>query len=108
MAAPFGLSQAIRLRLQLFREAVEQRRKTIFQYADAKHQLTERSVSPLGCFFWGEGWTLLAWCDARQDFRTFRIDRIMNAQITDKNFELEREKSISAYLHRSDITLDGL
>jgi predicted DNA-binding transcriptional regulator YafY len=107
-ATPFGLSQAIRLRLQLFREAVEQRRKTIFQYSDAKHQLTERSVSPWGCFFWGEGWTLLAWCDARQDFRTFRIDRIMNAQITDKKFELEREKSISEYLNLSGIKSEDL
>ena len=36
-ATPFGLSQSIRLRLQLFREAVQQQRKVIFKYGDARH-----------------------------------------------------------------------
>ncbi|MCB1620427.1 MAG: WYL domain-containing protein [Thiothrix sp.] len=31
---------------------------------------------PLGLFFWGNVWTLAAWCELRTDFRNFRLDRI--------------------------------
>ncbi|MFM7801549.1 MAG: WYL domain-containing protein, partial [Limnohabitans sp.] len=44
---------------------MQQRRKAIFKYGDARHLQSERCVSPLGCFFWGDGWTLVAWCDTR-------------------------------------------
>ena len=38
--------------------------------------LTERTVRPLGLFYWGKVWTLAAWCELRTDFRNFRVDRI--------------------------------
>jgi len=107
-ATPFGLSQTIRLRLQLFREAVQFKRRTIFNYTDSKHQKTKRCVSPLGCFFWGEGWTLVAWCELRQDFRTFRLDRIMDAALTDQTFETERHKSLATYLRTHWVNLETL
>ena len=59
-ATPFGLPKFIRLRLQLLREAVQQRRKVVFNYGDAMQRQSERCVSPLGCFFWGDGWALVA------------------------------------------------
>jgi predicted DNA-binding transcriptional regulator YafY len=107
-ATPFGLSQSIRRRLQLFREAVQQRRKAIFKYGDARHLQSERCVSPLGCFFWGDGWTLVAWCDTREDFRTFRMDRIMDAQLTDQTVDLAHSKSLPAYMQRHGIKLEDL
>ena len=36
----------------------------------------QRVLRPLGCFYWGAAWTLAAWCELRQDFRSFRVDRI--------------------------------
>ena len=30
-----------------------------------------------GCFFGGVSWTLAAWCEARDEFRNFRIDRML-------------------------------
>jgi predicted DNA-binding transcriptional regulator YafY len=107
-ATPFGLSQSIRRRLQLFREAVQQRRKAIFKYGDARHLQSERCVSPLGCFFWGDGWTLVAWCDTREDFRTFRMDRIMDARLTDQTFDPTQSKSLPAYMQRHGIKLEDL
>jgi predicted DNA-binding transcriptional regulator YafY len=37
---------------------------------------TDRTVQPLGLFFWGKVWTLVAWCELRSDFRSFRLDRM--------------------------------
>jgi predicted DNA-binding transcriptional regulator YafY len=36
-------------------------------------------VRPLGLWFWGKVWTLVAWCELRDDFRMFRLDRIREA-----------------------------
>ena len=45
-------------------------------YRDEAGRSTVREVRPLGLWFWGKVWTLVAWCELRDDFRAFRIDRI--------------------------------
>jgi predicted DNA-binding transcriptional regulator YafY len=75
-----GLPDAQRQCLQQLREAVLARRRLRLHYADGQGRASERVVWPLGCFFWGQVWTLAAWCEWRQDFRSFRIDRIIDAQ----------------------------
>jgi predicted DNA-binding transcriptional regulator YafY len=47
-----------------------------FAYTDQGGAATTRPVQPLGLFFWGGVWTLAAWCELRQDFRSFRVDRM--------------------------------
>jgi hypothetical protein len=37
---------------------------------------TERTVTPLGLYFWGRDWLLAAYCFLRRDYRSFRVDRI--------------------------------
>lgn len=51
-------------------------------YGDAEGRQTSRHIRPLGMWFWGKVWTLIAWCDLRQDFRMFRVDRISDVQTT--------------------------
>lgn len=41
------------------RDALVTRRKLRFKYTDAGGQDTERTVRPLGVFFWGRTWTLI-------------------------------------------------
>lgn len=47
-------------------------------YADEDQRPSERRVRPLGLWFWGKVWTMVCWCELRQDFRMFRLDRIEN------------------------------
>ena len=62
--------------LKPLRDACRQKKKLRFSYTDREGQGTERSVRPLVLLFWGQTWTLGAWCEHRQDFRMFRVDRI--------------------------------
>jgi len=78
-APPVGLEPAAQAALQLLREAVQARRVVRFDYQDAAHKKSQRTVRPLGCFYWGSVWTLAAWCQAREDFRSFRLDRMTHA-----------------------------
>lgn len=67
-------------------------------YLDADGRESERIVRPLSLCFWGKVWTLVAWCELREDFRMFRIDRIATA--TERGpFRPERTKSLAEFLH---------
>lgn len=49
-------------------------------YRDDKGAATERILRPLGLWFWGSVWTLVAWCELREAYRMFRLDRILDAR----------------------------
>ena len=72
--------------LGVARGALIERRKLRLRYADAKGSGSERTVRPLGIFFWGRTWTLAAWCELRTDFRNFRLDRVEAAAKLNETF----------------------
>ena len=81
--------------------ASEDRTRLILDYADAEGRRTSRPVRPLGLWFWGKVWTLIAWCELREDFRMFRVDRIASAK-QDGTFRPERGKTLrDFYDHQS-------
>ena len=70
--------------LALAREALVTRRRLRFRYATERGDASERTVRPLGVFFWGRTWTLAAWCEMRVGFRNFRLDRISEPALGDQ------------------------
>jgi predicted DNA-binding transcriptional regulator YafY len=80
--------------LMIVREALIARRKLRFNYTGAAGGGTERTVRPLGVFFWGRKWTLAAWCELRNDFRNFRLDRASATTLLDQTFDDEPGKTL--------------
>jgi len=80
------------------RRALDQRHKILLAYKDEYLQQTDRIIRPLGLEYWGKIWTLTAWCELRNSFRTFRVDRIISYQIQDKIFNKEPGKTYDDYL----------
>lgn len=70
--------------LAVAREALVAQRRMQLKYANERGEETERTVRPLGVFFWGRTWTLAAWCELRTGFRNFRLDRISEATLRDR------------------------
>ncbi|WP_298436813.1 YafY family protein [uncultured Jannaschia sp.] len=68
-------------------------------YRDEAGARTQREVRPLGLWFWGQVWTLVAWCELRDDFRMFRVDRIA-AMTEGPRYEMEADKTIEAFRRR--------
>jgi len=100
-APPIGLEPAVQATLQLLREAAQAKRKVQFDYTDVSGQATRRTVRPLGCFYWGSVWTLAAWCHAREDFRSFRLDRMEKPDLVAGaagNFVDQPGQSLADYL----------
>ncbi len=105
-APAVGPDEATRARLETLRIAAESRRKVLLCYRDLTDALSQRNVRPLGCFFWGTVWTLAAWCELRQDFRSFRIDRIEQLDVLDERFRDEAGKTLADLL-RAVATTDS-
>ena len=100
-APAFALDPVTQQRLQTLREAVQARRLLCIRYRDAADRSSQRSIRPLGCFFWGKVWTLGAWCEARQAFRSFRLDRIEEVLRLDGVFRDEAGKTLADFLRQA-------
>lgn len=59
-------------------------------YADERGAVTERAIWPAALAFYEDKQIIAAWCLLRQDFRSFRIDRIGAARIGDEGFGRRR------------------
>jgi len=85
--------------LAVAREALVAQRRLHVKYANEKGDETERTIRPLGLFFWGKTWTLAAWCELRIGFRNFRLDRINAANVGDR-FEDESGRTLRDMLQQ--------
>ena len=95
-----GLDAATRQRLQALREAVQAQRKVQIIYRDLQNRASQRTVRPLGCFYWGKVWTLTAWCESKSDFRNFRMDRIQSFEMLAQGFKQEAGKTLADFLRK--------
>jgi len=95
---PSGLSDSVRSSMQLLRQASQTKHKVRVEYRDAAETRSERVLRPLALFYWGKVWTLTAWCEGRQAFRNFRLDRIETLKSLDERFEHEEGKSLDDFM----------
>jgi predicted DNA-binding transcriptional regulator YafY len=100
-AAAWEFGDNLRTRIDEIEAAVEARQRLVFGYRDAEGGETARSVRPLGLWFWGRVWTLVAWCELREDFRMFRLDRI-GAMTPGARFAVEKDKTLAAFYRRME------
>jgi predicted DNA-binding transcriptional regulator YafY len=80
------------------RDAIRSRRVLRLDYQDLRALRSQREVRPLACSFWGGTWTLAAWCELREDFRTFRLDRILGMETATRTFADEPGKTWPDYV----------
>ncbi|MEM1230244.1 MAG: YafY family protein [Pseudomonadota bacterium] len=80
------------------RTAINQRVRVFLEYTDAVGDPSERIIWPLTLMYWGTTWTVGAWCELRQAFRSFRIDRILAARCLQTRFPDEPGRRLADYL----------
>ena len=76
--------------LEKLRGAIENCQIVQAGYGDAEAKVTERRLRPMALLFWGQVWTLVAWCELRTDFRSFRADRFKTLNILEETFTPEK------------------
>lgn len=91
------LTDATRAKLDAIDRAITARLSLHIAYSDTSGAQTLREVLPDTLFFWGNVWTLGAFCNLRGDARMFRVDRILDMQ-TGAAFSAARAREISALI----------
>src|SRR5438309_2054509 len=57
-----------------------------------------RDVWPLALYYWGRTWTIGAWCERREDFRNFRVDRIAGLETLERRYPDEAGKRLADFI----------
>ena len=84
----------------LIRKAARDERKLLIRYRDEHGRKTARTVWPLAIAYLDTVDLVIAWCELRDDFRTFRLDRFIDAGLTDGSFRPKRVPMLRAFLDR--------
>ncbi len=79
------------------RRAMRQRDIIDIDYQREDGTPSQRSLWPLGLFFWGQHWTLIGWCELRDDFRHFRVDRILALRLQGAQFADQRGRRLDDF-----------
>lgn len=95
-----GLDPRTQETLKRLRNAAHAQQFVELEYLDLKEQLSTRRVRPLACLYWGKVWTLSAWCEVREDFRAFRIDRVNRCEVLERTFQHESGKTLADLMRR--------
>jgi len=92
------MPKEMRTRIDDLHVACVKMRVATFTYEKTEGSVTERRVRPLALAFWGDVWTMAAWCEKREDFRMFRLDRMRQVLVLEEIFTLKRGQRLKDYL----------
>jgi predicted DNA-binding transcriptional regulator YafY len=73
------------------RKAIREQHKVRLNYQDEAGALTERVIWPIAISYFDAQRLIVAWCELRQDYRTFRTDRMARAEVLPMRY-VERRK----------------
>jgi predicted DNA-binding transcriptional regulator YafY len=80
------------------RRAIRETRKVRIVYSDAQDRHTERTVWPIAMAYYVDVTLLGAWCELRNDFRHFRVERIVSSEILADLFSTDGGRLIQRWL----------
>lgn len=83
-AAPLTLSGQVMLTMST---ATQQQRRVRLCYRSSQGHETQRDFDPYGLVYRQGKWYIVGHCDLRHSLRSFRLDRIVQADLTDAGFE---------------------
>jgi predicted DNA-binding transcriptional regulator YafY len=97
-APGFKVTKEQRHRLDTLHHAVLDRSVLDIEYSTETGEATRRRIRPLALVFWGGTWTVVGWCELRNDFRSFRVDRMQSITILTEIFTPGPGQSLADFL----------
>ena len=82
----------------MIRKAAREERKLKINYRDEQGRETQRVICPLAIAYLDTADLVIAWCELRSDFRTFRLDRLLSAEVTEDSFRPNRVPKLRQFL----------
>jgi predicted DNA-binding transcriptional regulator YafY len=74
------------------RAAIHAQTKIAVAYADEQGRTSERMIWPIAVSYWETTRVIVAWCELRQAFRSFRTDRVRHADFRAERYPVARTR----------------
>lgn len=71
---------------EMMRTAIRDELVLVISYSDAKGRSSQRTILPLAVVYYIDALVVAAWCEVRDDYRHFRIDRIQSCAFAGRDF----------------------
>jgi predicted DNA-binding transcriptional regulator YafY len=84
--------------LTVLQEAISGKKIVEVEYKNNSNEVSKRTVEPIGLIFYAFGWHLIGWCHMRQDYRDFKIVRILKIKNTEQAFRKLDHISLNDYM----------
>ena len=107
MVGPASGASMIELDVAALRHAIDQQSVIIIDYLDLQGTASQRTLWPIAIGFFDQVQLLVAWCELRQDFRHFRLDRIAKMDITPQRYQRSRTVMVRQWRTRQGIEAQG-
>ena len=79
------------------RQAIHLRNKITLRYKDLKESSSERVIWPVVIGYFDRVRLLCGWCELRQDFRHFRVDRIEQIEVSNELYPQTRHQLLKRW-----------
>jgi len=87
--------------LSLLQQAIVHKKLVQMQYrSNLKEEVTRRKVEPIGLLHYGSAWHLIGWCHLRNDYRDFRLSRMLGLVLEETTFDPSAHPSIKEYIEQ--------
>ena len=93
MVPPYTRLTEDRIDVARFRSAIREARKVEIAYRSEDGRETERVIWPIAIANFDAQRLVVAWCELRRDFRTFRTDRMLTLRLISEKYP-ERRKAL--------------
>ena len=87
--------------LQDVLKSISNKKAMFLQYTKGDESYTERIIEPIGCYRSRSTWYVVAYCQLRHDYRTFKMNRIKSLQKLDQDFS-QTHISLKKYMDMQD------
>jgi predicted DNA-binding transcriptional regulator YafY len=87
----------LKIELAWVRNAIRQESIVEIGYIDNQGQFTMRRIWPVLLGFFEACYMLVAWCESRQDFRHFRLDRINTYHDTEQRYPRRQRELLQSW-----------
>ena len=103
MVGPGDVLDSRAVDLTLIRQSIRHQHKAHITYSDANESESERTIWPFAIAFFERVRIIVAWCEARQDFRHFRYDKIKTYTCLNIRYPKSRQSLLKEWRQKEGI-----
>ncbi len=97
IASPFSKNTEDRIDMAAVRKAIREQHKVSIHYRAEDGAESSRIIWPIGISYYDAQRIIIAWCEMRQGFRSFRTDRVIASEVLKEKYKERRKALLSKW-----------